>query len=106
MFEGVVRVGGIGKGRPARRLVQRRARHLDEVEFLVAGITGCWESGDGAVAIAGLSDDEVSKCFDALDALNAQWQKVPIGEALHLEWPSDSSRRRDSGTDHAHLGKA
>ncbi|HUP85976.1 MAG TPA: hypothetical protein VM143_09950 [Acidimicrobiales bacterium] len=91
MFKGVARAGGTGKGRPARRLVQRRGDQLDEIELLVAGVTGCWENDDRAVTVAGFSHDEVSACHDALDSLDAQWQKVGIGEALSLEWALDAS---------------
>jgi len=86
VFSGMKRVGRQGKGGDGRRIIERGRPRLDEVEVLVAAITGAWEQRATTFSIAGAGEADIERCFISLDRWQEAWQAVAGGERLVLEW--------------------
>ena len=85
MFRGMNRVSGKGSG--GRATVRRAAPRLDEIERLVAFVTGCWEQGAVPLVGSELGETEGRECAAFLEWCQRAWSDTPIGGSLELRWP-------------------
>ena len=68
---------------PTDPLVATHVDDLLESEQLVAGL---YQLGAGARGDHGGEPAQAAGIREEIDALNALWQDLPVGEAIHLTW--------------------
>jgi hypothetical protein len=85
VFQGMTRVGGKGPG--GRGVVRRAAAKLDDVERLVAFVTGCWEEGAVALVASELDEADGRECAVFLDWCQQMWSATSVGGSIALPWP-------------------
>ena len=68
-------VPGRRRTQPGQQLIRAHSEALNAIEHLVTAHVAAWRTG--APTPAG----------PALDAMYAQWQALPVGEELHVDWP-------------------
>ena len=75
--------------RPGREIIRAHGGLLDRAEDLVNVHVNAWRAGAATPVGA------------ALEAMLARWRALPLGEALHLEWPTRTGggRRTKGGAE-------
>ena len=69
-------VAGRRRTRPGRQLIRAHHDALMATEHVVNAHVAAWRTGQATPA------------GSALDAMLARWQALPVGEELHVEWPT------------------
>src|SRR5262249_47574693 len=75
-------VGGRRPTRPGREIIAAHRVSLQANEHIANAHVGAWRKGT------------VTPTAPALDAMCARWRALPVGEALHVEWPRQLTAER------------